>query len=155
MGRFGEAFAKFARAAARDATDRAVQRNLALTKARLAWVRLERGEPDEAVRAFEEANRLRPDEGAVLLGLGAAHLYRGGEHEAEVFLQRALEADPTQILALKLLGEIAYRRDDLQAARPRFESALRLDPSDAAVRGGLDLISAETGGRKDVRGGRC
>src|SRR5256885_12871386 len=52
-------------------------RNLALTKARLAWVRLERGEPDAAVRAFEEANRLRPDEGAVLLGLGAAHLYRG------------------------------------------------------------------------------
>ncbi len=151
IGRFGDALAKFDQAAATDATDRAVQRNLALTKVRLAWVRLERGEPDEAVRAFEEANRLRPDEGAVLLGLGAAHLYRGGEHEAEVFLQRALEADPTQILALKLLGEIAYRRDDLHGARARFEAALRLDPSDATVRERLDLILAEAGAQKEVR----
>ncbi len=151
IGRFGDALAKFDQAAATDATDRAVQRNLALTKARLAWVRLERGEPDEAVRAFEEANRLRPDEGAVLLGLGAAHLYRGGEHEAEVFLQRALEADPTQILALKLLGEIAYRRDDLHGARAHFEAALRLDPSDATVRERLDLILAEAGAQKEVR----
>jgi len=151
VGLFGDALAKFEQAAAADATDRAVQRNLALTKARLAWVRLERGEPDEAVRAFEEANRLRPDEAAVLLGLGAAHLYRGDVREAEVFLQRALEADPTQILALMLLGEIAYRRDDLQAARARFESALRLDPSDAAVRERLGLILAESGAQKEVR----
>jgi len=151
IGRVGDALAKFEQATATDATDRAVQRNLALTKARLAWVRLERGEPDEAVRAFEEANRLQPHEGAVLQGLGAAHLYRGDVHEAEVFLQRALEADTTQILALKLLGEIAYRRDDLQAARPRFESALRLDPSDAAVRERLDLILAEAGAQKEVQ----
>ncbi len=150
-GLFVDALAKFEQAAAADATDRAVQRNLALTKARLAWVRLERGESDEAVHAFEEANRLRPDEGAVLLGLGAAHLYRGDVREAEVFLQRALEADPTQILALMLLGEIAYRRDDLQAARARFESARRLDPSDAAVRERLDLILAEAGAQKEVR----
>jgi tetratricopeptide (TPR) repeat protein len=151
IDRFGEALAKFERAAATDATDRAVQRNLVLTKARLAWVSLERGEADEAVRAFEEANRLRPDEGAVLLGLGAAHLYRGGVHEAEVFLQRAVETDPTQILALKLLGEIAYRRDDLYGARLRFEAALRLDPSDAEVRERLDLILAEAGAQKEVR----
>jgi tetratricopeptide (TPR) repeat protein len=151
VGRFGDALAKFEQAAAMDATDRSVQRNLALTKARLAWVRLERGEPDEAVHAFEEANRLQPREGAVLQGLGAAHLYRGGVREAEVFLQRALEADPTQLLALKLLGEIAYRRDDLHAARARFEAALRLDPSDAAVRERLDLILAEAGAQKEVR----
>ena len=151
IGRFGDALAKFEQAAATGATDRPVQRNLALTKARLAWVHLERGESDEAVRTFEDANRLQPREGAVLLGLGAAHLYRGDEREAEVLLQRAVEADPTQILALKLLGEIAYRRDDLQAARPRFESALRLDPSDVAVRERLDLILAEAGAQKDVR----
>src|SRR3989454_7304716 len=151
IGRFGDALAKFEGAAATGATDRAVQRNLALPKARLAWVRRERGECDEAVRTLEDATRLQPREGAVLLGLGAAHLYRGDEREAEVLLQRALEADPTQILAHKLLGEIAYRRDDLQAARPRFESALRLDPSDVAVRGRLDLILAEAGAQKDVR----
>ena len=151
IGRFGDALAKFDQAAATDATDRAVQRNLALTKASLAWGRLERGEPDESVHAFEEANRLQPREGAVLQGLGAAHLYRGDEREAEVFLQRALEADPTQLLALKLLGEIAYRRDDLDTARARFESALRLDPSDAAVRESLNLILAEAGAQKEVR----
>src|SRR5438105_11710333 len=111
-GRFGHALAQFKHAAAAGAPDRPVQRNLALTKARLAWVHLERGESDEAVRTFEDANRMQPREGAVLLGLGAAHLYRGDEREAEVLFQGALEADPTQILALKLLGEIAYRRDD-------------------------------------------
>src|SRR5207245_7821998 len=82
---------------------------------------------------------------------GAAHLDRGDEHEAEVFLQRTLEADPTQILALKLLGEIAYRRDDLHGARARFEAALRLDPSDATVRERLGLILAEAGAQKEVR----
>src|SRR5207244_7190286 len=123
VGRCGDALAKFEEAAATGATDRAVQRNLALTKARLAWVHLERGESDEAVRTFEDANRLQPREGAVLLGLGAAHLYRGDEREAEVLLQRAVEADPTQVLALKLLGGSDYRRDDLQAARPQIGSA--------------------------------
>src|SRR2546422_9343950 len=150
MGGFAGALTKFEEAAATGATDRAVQRNLALTKARLAWVRLERGEPDEAVRTCEAAHRLHPREGAVLLGLGVAHVYRGDERKTEVLLQRALEADPTQILAHKLLGEIAYRRDDLQAARSRFESALRLDPSDVAVRERLDLILAEAGGQKNV-----
>src|SRR2546422_9126440 len=145
MGGFAGALTKFEEAAATGATDRAVQRNLALTKARLAWVRLERGESDEAVRASGGGHRLQPREGAVLLGLGVAHLYRGDERKAEVLLQRALEADPTQILAHKLLGEIAYRRDDLQAARPRFESALRLDPSDVAVRAGLGPLLAEAG----------
>jgi len=151
IGRFGDALAKFEEATATGATDQAIQRNLALTKARLAWVRLERGEPDEAVRTFEDANRLQPRDGAVLLGLGAAHLYRGDEREAEVLLQRAIEADPAQVLALKLLGELAYRRDDLQAARLRFASALRLDPSDAAVRERLDLILAEAGAQKEAR----
>ena len=151
IGRLGEALAKFEQASERDETDLAVQRNVALTKAGLAWIRLEGGEPDEAVRAFEEANRLRPDEGGVLLGLGTAHLYRGNEHEAEVFLQRAVEVDPTQLLALKLLGEIAYRRDDLHGARARFEAALRLDPSDATVRERLGLILAEAGAQKEVR----
>src|SRR5205807_5413925 len=61
------------------------------------------------------------------------------------------EADSTQVLALKLLGEIAYRRDDLHAARAHFESALRLDPSDAAARERLDLILAEAGAQKEVR----
>src|SRR5256712_11177800 len=73
IGRFGDALAKFEQAAATGATDRPVRRNLALTKARLAWVHLERGEADEAGRTFEDANRLQPREGAVLLGLCAPH----------------------------------------------------------------------------------
>src|SRR5438445_10408827 len=108
IGRFGDALAKFEQAAATGATDRPVQRNLALTKARLAWVHLERGESDKAVRTFEDANRLQPREGAVLLGLGAAHLYRGDERAAEVLLQRSLEAHSTTILALQPSGQSAY-----------------------------------------------
>ena len=150
-GRFVEALAKFEQAAAADATDPAVRRNLALTKVRLAWLRLERGEHDEAMRGFEEAKRLQPGEGAVLLGLGVAHLRRGDEPQAEVSLKQALDADPTQVLALKLLGETAYRRDDLHEARARFESALRLDPTDAAVRERLDLVLVETAALAQAR----
>src|SRR2546425_10871422 len=48
IGRFGDALAKFEARAATGARGRAVQRNLALTTARLAWVHLDRGEPDRA-----------------------------------------------------------------------------------------------------------
>jgi len=142
-GQFSDALAKFEQAMAVDGTDRASRRNLALTKAQVAWGYLEDGGYADALRTFAEADLVQPGEGGVLQGLGTAHYKLGNVTQAEAFLERALDADPNLATALKLLGEIAYRRDDLEDAGAYFASAFRLDPSDVVVRDRLERVRAE------------
>jgi len=110
---------------------------------RLGWHRVEAGDYAEAVRVFEEADRAQPGEGSVLLGIGVAHYLRGDGRRAEAVLYRALDADANQVIAHKLLGEIAYRADELAAASAHFETVLRLNPSDEVVRERLDRARNE------------
>lgn len=110
---------------------------------RLGWHRVETGDYAEALRAFEAADRAQPGEGDILLGIGVTHYLRGDGRRAEAPLLRALDADANHTVAHKLLGEIAYRDDDLDSAAARFETVLRLDPTDVNVRERLDRVRRE------------
>ncbi len=143
IGRFSDALAKFEQAIASDGLDQVSRRNLALTKARLAWGYLENGNYRDALNTFAEADRAQPGEGGVLQGLGVTYYKLGKPMQAEAFLERALDADANLAPALKLLGEIAYRRDDLEEAKARFAEAFRLDPSDVDVRDRLERVREE------------
>ena len=53
------------------------------------------GRNDEAIRVLEEAHRIEPDRGAVLLNLGNAYLRRGEAPRALAQFEAALSIDPT------------------------------------------------------------
>jgi tetratricopeptide (TPR) repeat protein len=142
-GQLSEALAKFAQAMAQDDANGPARRNLAFTKAQLAWRHLEAGERGEALRTFEEADGIQPGEAGILLGLGVTNHALGRDAQARALLHRALDVDANQVIAHKLLGELAYRGDDLSEAAARFETALRLDPSDSAVRERLERVRHE------------
>ncbi len=150
-GQVSGALAKFEQAMAADGTDQVSRRNLALTKAQVAWGYLEAGGYADALRTFAEADRVQPGEGGILQGLGVAHYKLGNVTQAEVFLERALDADPNLVPALTLRGEIAYRRDDLEDAGASFARAFRLDPSDAVVRDRLERVRTDAGARAGLR----
>jgi Flp pilus assembly protein TadD len=134
---------KFEAALAHNPADRIVRRNLAYTMTRLAWQEVVAERYDEAVGLFKQAGTMEPGDGSILLGLGVTDHLRGDDRRAKTFLLRALDGDADLVLAHKVLGEIAYREDDLVAAAARLETLLRLDPSDMSGRARLDRVRNE------------
>ena len=86
----------------------------------------------------------RPDDVRVriLLARALMALRRDGEAQSEV--SAALRHDPTCAEAYQLLGELAFRRDELRAAEIFLREALRLDAEDPHSRVLLDIIQAMT-----------
>lgn len=142
-GDFSQAREKFEAAQTRTPADRVVRRNLAYTMTRLAWREVEAERYGEAIRLFSQAEAVEPGDGSILLGLGLSNHLEGNDRQAKAIMLRVLEADSDLLLAHKVLGEIAYREDDLVAAAARFETVLRLDPSDVAGRERLENVRNE------------
>lgn len=87
---------------------------------------------------------VRPDDVRlrILLARALMALRRDGEAQSEV--SAALRHDPTCAEAYQLLGELAFRRDELRAAEIFLREALRLDAEDHHSRVLLDIIQAMT-----------
>jgi hypothetical protein len=76
------------------------------------------------------------------------HLRRAGDligarrlPEGELAILRALEADPRDLRALKLLALVRYRLGRVAEARQTFRTAREAAPDDAGVRLGLGLVA--------------
>jgi len=111
--------------------------------------RLQQGDHRGARDAFEEALRYVDTDSAAHLGLGIASFHLKDERAAERELGRAIELKPREKIAYQVLGDLAYRRDDLGAAMAQWEKALEIDPSDAALSARLDRIRREHRTEKD------
>ncbi len=72
--------------------------------------------------------------------LGRCLLDQGEEEEAQQVLERVLELDPENIIALKVLGEIAERGGDAAAAHSWLERLLEVDPMNEEGRQRLKLL---------------
>jgi hypothetical protein len=98
---------------------------------------------------FEEALRYddAAPEGRLALGITLYHL--GDDGPAERELLRAVELNPAAASAYRFLGELAYRRDELETAVSRWEKAVELNPSDAALAARLDRVRREYRAEKD------
>jgi tetratricopeptide (TPR) repeat protein len=118
----------------------------------LALERLESGDAEGALEAFEIAGRIDPDDPRVLFGLGTGRLL--ADHgDAVGALERSLgPADghpsptPGRVLPRGLrqpafynLGNARLAAKDNAGAVAAFEEALRLDPSDRAAKFNLEL----------------
>jgi len=85
------------------------------------------GDWEEALRLGREGLTQYPEDGAVLVNLGALLEHRGENGAAEALYLRAVSQSPTPAQAHKNLGDLAYRRGDQAGARAHFERAVRID----------------------------
>lgn len=85
------------------------------------------GRRGEALRAFEEAVRRRPDDAATHYNLGVLCMADGNSDEAARCFQTCLRLNPAHLYARIRLGELAEARGDLKSARVFFREAQETD----------------------------
>lgn len=82
------------------------------------------GQYQRARPLLRYADELSPDNPMVLSNLGAAELGEGRSAEAERFYARAVKIAPKHPQANYALGQLARRRNDLEAARRHLDASL-------------------------------
>ena len=88
--------------------------------------------PADAVKAYRQLLRLRPDDSQTLSDLGRAIGSANGRklnEEAESLLNKAIQKDKTNVMAHALLGKTEMERGQPTKAREHWVAALdHLDP---------------------------
>ena len=85
---------------------------------------------DDAVETALEGLRLHPNYLGGRVALGRAYFEKRQYAEAAAEMQKVAKAAPDNIIAHKVLGQIAARQNDLPAAEKAFKMVLLLDPRD-------------------------
>lgn len=105
--------------------------------AQTGWNLIRSGEYSGAAHAFTQAIALVPEDASALVGLGLSQYRLSRNNDAVISLNRALTLNPDIQHAHVLLGNLALKRDDLEAAIRHYETALQQDPNDVAAQDGL------------------
>jgi tetratricopeptide (TPR) repeat protein len=104
-----------------------------------------RGAQDEAIKHFELAVRLRPQDATGNNALGASLLAAGRIGEAISYLQAALRAQPDNFDAHYNLANALVTQDKFLEAIEHYRAAISLHPDDANAEANLGGALAETG----------
>ncbi len=96
------------------------------------------------LKRYESAEKLfarnQEKEGAVAAGNMAKARYKNGNYaEAEVASEEALKKDPAGAALHYDRGNIAFQKEDYEAAVNSYEEALLIDPSDEDCKANLEL----------------
>ncbi len=110
---------------------------------------VKRGEYQAARDSFEEALRYANSRAEAHLGIGIASFLLDDDERAERELKRTVEINPREAIAYQMLGELCYRKDDLEAAVSYWEKAVELNPSDSKSRARLERVRREHDTEKD------
>ena len=86
------------------------------------------GQLDYAVAVGREGLGHYPENGSLLVNLGAVLEWRGESEAASALYTRAVASSPFPPQAHKNLGDQAYERGDVEAARIHYEKAVKLNP---------------------------
>jgi hypothetical protein len=91
------------------------------------------GKIDDAIRAYEQATRLRPDSAAPHTGLAHCFLLSGKIQEAEKEAQKALKLNPKSDEARYFLATVRLNEGNAFGAVEEVEKAIEINPSFAAA----------------------
>lgn len=148
-GRFESALAHFQRAHEADPSHEGTAHYLAGAHAKLAGAAFRARDFGRAARHYLAADRLWPDQVAVLRGLARVRFEERSDPEAEKLLLRVLEREPGDVDARILLGMLAERNDRQDRARDWFAQAAELAPGRPDLERKADKLArvaaAETG----------
>ena len=111
----------------------------------LAAMLQSKGKLDKAIREYEAAVLLRPDDAAANNGWGAALLADGQPRPATSILSAAIEARPDYAEAHYNLGIALTQMGDMEPAVEQFQTVLKLQPDDANAEANLGAALAELG----------
>jgi tetratricopeptide (TPR) repeat protein len=89
--------------------------------------------PEAALQDADRALRIDGDYVSAYYTRAAALARRGDALGAEWALRSALQSEPQNFVTWALLGDLAVRTGDLQAARRRYAAASRLNPRDPGL----------------------
>ena len=103
------------------------------------------GKPQEAIAAYEQALRLRPDFPRGLLSLSSAFKEAGQLPRAEETLKRALAVGPSNAAAWLQYGAIDFALGRIEGAIAKMEKAIALDPELPGEHAALAQILLATG----------
>jgi Flp pilus assembly protein TadD len=104
-----------------------------------------RGETQNAVAQFADAQRLRPGDATVENALGGALLAAGQTREAVAHLSTAVTARPDYFDARYNLGLALARLEDFSGAQQQFGAAVKINPKDANAEANLGSAFAAAG----------
>ena len=104
-----------------------------------------KSELDAAIREYQLAVRLRPEDAVGNNALGAALLAEGHPAQGVGYLYAALKARPDYFEAHYNLGFALAGQNDFEGASEQFGLALQLQPEDANVEANLGAALAELG----------
>lgn len=110
-----------------------------------------RGELSEALKHYELALRIRPEDPTVNNAFAAANLAASHPDAAIKYLAAALRSRPDYFDAHYNLGTALAMQGDFQGAVEHFRAAVRLNPQDANAEANLGGALAETGDWKEAR----
>ncbi len=106
------------------------------------------GDYQAARDTFTEALRYNDADPAAHLGLGLAYFHLREDNYAERELSRAIVLDPGLSAAYQWMGELYYRKDDLETAAIYWEKAVALNPA-SNLKARLERIRREHRAEKD------
>jgi len=104
-----------------------------------------RQDVDGAVKEYQVALHLRPNEAELHDALGELYLNSHTNEDAQRELERALELDPSRTHALYLLGSLYVQKRENEKALSYLERALRLQPDLAEASGLLGTAYVRLG----------
>jgi Flp pilus assembly protein TadD len=82
---------------------------------------------DQALSDLEQAVKLKPDEPAFLIALGAAWLKKADLFAGEQSFRRALALQPDNTQAQMYLGYVLYKQKKFGEAKPYLEGSIKMD----------------------------
>jgi tetratricopeptide (TPR) repeat protein len=110
------------------------------------------GRHQEAIDICRDGLNRHPGYLSARVTLGRSLLHLGQLDEAEQELETVLQGAPENLAALRAMGDIYRRRDDIPHALAQYKAALRLAPGDPELERGIEELSeALTRSRENVR----
>jgi len=99
---------------------------------------------DDAVATALEGLRVHPNYLGGRVALGRAYFEKKQYAEAAIEMEKVAGSAPDNIIAHRVLGQIADSRNDLPAAEKAFRMVLLLDPRDLEARQFLESIKEDS-----------
>jgi tetratricopeptide (TPR) repeat protein len=131
------------------AFSQAAEQNAYARSMRTGSEQMKAGDYQAARDSFEQALEHNDSASDGHLGLGLAYFHLREDRYAERELLKAVELDPKASKAYQFLGELYYRKDDLESAVTYWEKAVESNPSATDIRARLDRIRKEHKAEKD------